>query len=130
MPEFFIKGVPKPKGSVHAYARGVAVHTKTSKEWEQIINFNLLQNVRTGPIFNEGPVFVELDFYLPKPKSARRKSPYVYPDLDKLVRAILDAMTGIIFKDDSQVTEIRTRKLYADNETSAGVKITVEALEL
>jgi crossover junction endodeoxyribonuclease RusA len=35
------------------------------------------------------------------------------PDLDKLVRALLDALTGVVFVDDAQVVELVARKRYA-----------------
>ena len=37
--------------------------------------------------------FVELDFYLPRPKTVKRQWPTVRPDADKLLRAVLDLMT-------------------------------------
>jgi crossover junction endodeoxyribonuclease RusA len=60
-------------------------------------------------------VAIELHFGLPKPKSApkrRRVWPDKRPDLDKLIRAVLDALTQVIFADDSQVVEIRATKDY------------------
>lgn len=53
-----------------------------------------------------------LDFYFLKPKSSKRKHPSVKPDIDKLCRATMDALTGILFADDSQVCELNARKHY------------------
>jgi Holliday junction resolvase RusA-like endonuclease len=36
------------------------------------------------------------------------------PDLDKLIRAILDALTGVVWRDDGQVVDIVASKVYAD----------------
>jgi len=36
-------------------------------------------------------------------------------DVDKLARALLDALTGVYFADDSQVVDLRVRKLFADS---------------
>jgi len=63
----------------------------------------------------EGPVGIDLHFGLPKPKSApkkRRVWPDKRPDLDKLTRAVLDALTYVVYADDSQVVEIRATKDY------------------
>lgn len=48
------------------------------------------------------------------------------PDLDKLVRAVQDALTGIIYKDDGQVCRLTANKNYAAHE---GVRIFVTDLE-
>jgi crossover junction endodeoxyribonuclease RusA len=40
--------------------------------------------------------------------------PAVAPDLDKLIRGVLDALTGICYNDDSQVVDILASKIYAD----------------
>ena len=35
------------------------------------------------------------------------------PDIDNYLKALLDSMTGIVFKDDGQVVECKARKLYS-----------------
>ena len=40
----------------------------------------------------------------------------VMPDIDKLARCALDALTGIVFEDDAQVTELRLRKGFGEPE--------------
>lgn len=70
----------------------------------------------------EGAVAIELDFQVLKPRTVKRAMPTVPPDLDKLIRAALDALTGIVYLDDSQVVEIRSSKSYAEEP---GVDISV-----
>lgn len=76
-----------------------------------------------------GPVRLEVDFFLERPKSVRqsdRALPHVAPDLDKLVRGVGDGIgqSGIIWGDDSQIVEIMARKFYADDrETGATIRI-------
>jgi Holliday junction resolvase RusA-like endonuclease len=65
-------------------------------------------------------------FYLPRPTSvkiAKRPRPSVTPDLDKLLRTVLDALTGIAYLDDAQVVQVTALKSYADHR-SPGVSIT------
>jgi len=71
-----------------------------------------------------------VEFRLPYPKSSVRKYqlgwlPHIkQPDVDKLLRMILDAMTGIVWGDDSQVAFATINKTYAwDNRTGAYVII-------
>ncbi len=76
----------------------------------------------------EGPVKVRFLFLLPRKKTVKRKLPISKydGDVDKLVRAIFDAMTGIVYGDDSQVVDVAASKRYADN-SAPGVWIYVSA---
>jgi Holliday junction resolvase RusA-like endonuclease len=47
-----------------------------------------------------------------KPRTVKREHPTVPPDLDKLIRAVLDGLTAIAYVDDSQVVEIYAKKIY------------------
>jgi Holliday junction resolvase RusA-like endonuclease len=50
------------------------------------------------------------------------------PDLDKLIRAILDGITGILIEDDSQVVNITATKQYAQANEQHGVLIELEEM--
>lgn len=72
----------------------------------------------------QGAIALTCEFFFVKPKSVRRRSlPHVKPDLDKLVRAVNDALESIAFDNDSRVTTIRAIKRYSDKP---GVRITIE----
>ena len=123
----FVRGVPKPKGNLEGFVRGghaVITERKTGgvKEWQAAVHF-VLQDRWTGPPL-EGPVRVHLGFCLLKPPSVPKKRhfPTVKPDIDKLARAVLDAMTGIVFRDDAQVVSLLAAKRY---EAEGGVQIEV-----
>jgi Holliday junction resolvase RusA-like endonuclease len=66
-----------------------------------------------GPV--TGPVSVLVFARLVKPKSSKREQPTVKPDIDNYAKLVLDALNGIAWKDDSQVVEIRVKKMYAVN---------------
>ena len=61
------------------------------------------------------PATISVIFYFTKPDSISkgRVHPVVKPDIDKLLRAVLDALTGVAFKDDAQVVETQTAKRYS-----------------
>jgi Holliday junction resolvase RusA-like endonuclease len=63
--------------------------------------------------FETGPVIVDIQLYFSPPKS-KKALPYPRPDVDKLTRAVLDALTGVAYKDDSQVVQINATKHYLD----------------
>ena len=75
----------------------------------------------------EGPIKVRLLVLLPRKKTVKRKFPISKfdGDVDKLVRAIFDAMTGIVYGDDSQVVDVTASKRYADN-SSPGVWVYID----
>lgn len=122
----FVRGIPAPQGSKFAPKAGVVVDVNPTKlkDWRAAINF-VLQDKWTGSSW-EGPVVVDLAFTLPRPPSVsvkRRPQPVVKPDLDKLVRSVLDALTGICIKDDAQVVEIVASKGYDDEGDGCGLGI-------
>ncbi len=124
----FISGHPKPKGSWTPIRRkngkmGLRPASNKTAKWcadakEQIAI------LWRGPMI-EGPVAVELKFLIPRPKTVVRKYPTgrFDGDIDKLMRGILDAMTGVVYKDDSQVVRGNLEQDYTDG--MAGVWITI-----
>lgn len=84
---------------------------------------------------------LELRFFSERPKNhygtgrntGRLKSsapPYkiTNPDLTKLTRAVEDALTGIIWKDDSQVVQQETMKRYCRGYEKHGVLIIIKTI--
>jgi hypothetical protein len=65
-----------------------------------------------------GPVALRAEFRLPKPASAPKRL-RTWPikarsgDVDKLARACLDALTGVLFADDAQVISLMVTKDWA-----------------
>lgn len=82
-----------------------------------------------GAALLDGPITVGLEFVLYRPKSANKNKPTPpatkKPDIDKLERAILDALTGVIFGDDSQVVTVLKHKRVAEFGESPGVHVCV-----
>lgn len=71
------------------------------------------------------PVKVTAAFVFKAPKKPRASMPTVRPDLDKTLRALLDALTSVCFADDSQVVCIETSKAYGPEDKTI---VTVERL--
>ncbi len=114
---FQVHGLPIPQGSTRAWVlHGKPVITSSAKglaTWRRLVA-DVAQNYAPAEPWL-GPVAIELHFGLPKPKSAPKKKrvwPDKRPDLDKLTRAVLDALTYVVFGDDSQVVEIQASKDY------------------
>ena len=60
------------------------------------------------------PVEISLIFIVARPRTVTRLAPSVPPDLDKLVRAVLDGLTAIAYRDDAQVCTLTATKEYGD----------------
>ena len=108
-----------PQGSMSARTvgpkRAIIYHQSSArlKKWRTAIRKTLL--AESAEVI-DGAVSVELDFILSRPKSTKRALPCVKPDLDKLVRAVLDALEGPSVTNDSRVTSVRASKRYGDTE--------------
>lgn len=63
----------------------------------------------------DGPLEVALKFSFKKPKSAPadRTFPSVKPDIDNLVKLVLDSSNGILWNDDAQVVDLHVYKRYS-----------------
>lgn len=123
-----VVGRPTPQGSKQIFhGRLVEAQSANLKKWRKAIE-DACQPYK-GQNINLGPIRLEVDFYLARPKTVRpqdRPLPIVAPDLDKLVRGVGDGIgqSGIIWGDDSQIVEILARKYYADDRpTGATIRI-------
>jgi Holliday junction resolvase RusA-like endonuclease len=111
---WFVEGVPIPQGSKTAMVvNGRAVMfeaNKKHKAWREHVKATIgsLESPSTQP------VRVELVFWFERPKTVKREFMSVKPDIDKLSRSVLDALTGAVVKDDSQVIILNARKEYGD----------------
>lgn len=133
---FEVRGEPAPQGSLRARAVGKfakAYHQSnpTLQAWRTAVA-SAAQPHAPADLW-DGPVAIRLDFAVLRPASvpthrgrgsARhpvRSWPARAPDLDKYVRAVLDALTQVVWKDDGQVVEIRATKDYG----TPGVRVEV-----
>jgi len=114
---FQVHGLPVPQGSTRSWVvNGRPIITSSAKglsTWRRLVADVAQRFAPEEPW--EGPVGIDLHFGLPKPKSAPKRKrvwPDKRPDLDKLTRAVLDALTYVVFADDSQVVDIRATKEY------------------
>lgn len=131
---FTVHGVAQPKGSARAFvAGGRAVVTSANrnvKAWQQLVALGASDAIRVGRRgLTDGPVRVIVTFHLPRPKKyARRGGAIAHttkPDVDKLARCVLDALTAIVFRDDAQVVELVARKEYAAVDAPASCDVCV-----
>ncbi|MDH7507983.1 MAG: RusA family crossover junction endodeoxyribonuclease [Methanomassiliicoccales archaeon] len=139
--EFFVCGDPKPQGSTRSYYvkkidRVVTIHgNKDTKKWQLRIATEAqhANEKRAVSFYSPDPRFgyeVEAEFVFQRPKSLPKKIILNTrrPDVDKLVRTVLDGLAKVLIPDDSQVVSIITKKRYAVDRESPGVRIAVRRL--
>lgn len=136
---FTAYGVAQPKGSAQAFIpKGwtraiVTSDNPKNKGWQQVVAEAASAALRQqGWVIVEGePLRLRVLFFLPRPKYIKAKTPphVKKPDLDKLIRSVKDALTGVIWQDDSQVDEIVAQKSYAPPGWIPSAVIAVEEKE-
>lgn len=125
-----VYGVAATKGSSRAFPRrsgGVSVvpdNRPSLKAWEERVRA-AGQDVaadRDGQLML-GPLKAVATWLLPRPRghygtrgllASAPAHPVKKPDLDKLARAIFDALKGVWYADDSQLIDIEIHKRFAE----------------
>lgn len=113
---FTAYGNVQPAHRPRAYRVGKGVRMRNDDRhtnWMETIKMQAL-NHRPETLL-DGPLRVTMTVYLLRPKGAKnRLYPHVKPDLSNLVKAVEDALNGLIWTDDSRIVDLRTSKLYGD----------------
>lgn len=124
-----------PQGSKNAYVRGgraVLVDSNARlKPWRAAVRSAAEAAIaEAGWETLDEPCRVYLSFTMPRPKRPRWGLPAVKPDLDKLTRAVFDALTDAgVWRDDSRVVSMEVTKKYEDDEGAVpGVWVEVRGL--
>lgn len=107
---FAIKPVPKGRPRLSRY--GGAYTPKETVEFENAIKALVKGQFRRHPI--EGPLAVEVKLFFKAPKKASK--PYPRGDLDNYVKAVLDALNGVVWVDDAQIIGIAAFKGYDERD--------------
>lgn len=146
---FFAPGRPAVKGNIVKTRFGYRDTSKGLDFWTKVVRGFARGNMQVDKP-EDGLVRVQILFQFVRPKNhfgkrglnskgrnSRRPSSRRNGDIDKLSRAILDALSktpnhpAIVFLDDSQVVELRASKEWASDEPGVGADgafVTVEAI--
>jgi crossover junction endodeoxyribonuclease RusA len=139
---FTVYGEAQSKGNHKAY-QGRGMHfpiiTESNRKvasWQQLVAEAASHALQQRPIEERALLWatlgvrVSIAFYLPRPKKHHTRGVFVphctRPDVDRLTRAVLDALTHVVIHDDKQVTELLAGKYYAEVDGPARVDVRVE----
>lgn len=131
-----VQGRPRPQGS-KTVRRGRALEANPhSRSWRELV----AMAARRGAEDKDcdpftGPVLVHAVFRFARPRTGsplRRAVPYTSatPDLDKLLRAALDALqvAGVLCND-CQVVAVSSTKKYVDTPEEEGLSLRVQPVD-
>lgn len=136
---FSVPGVAQPQGSARAYTykrrpeKGGGFGARVESDNKQLAAWRELVGWRAKAAYAGrrqivGPVRLVAVCILPRPKTVKRSAHTVKPDVDKLARALADALTGVLYVDDAQIAELQVKKVYAGVGESPRVDISITAL--
>lgn len=122
MKQLTIDGVPVAKGRPRLGRYGTYTPKKT-QEYEEYVKMCWV--AKYGAIQPaEQPLEVNIVFYMPIPKgySKKQKAEILSgrlkhtkkPDIDNLIKSVLDALNGLAYADDSQIIKVTAVKRYAE----------------
>lgn len=123
---FTIHGTPRPAGSKRHVGNGVIIDSSGAKGREWRASIQEAAREHAGELLR-GPLQLVANFYFPRPKGHYRTGknsgflsssaphfPTSRPDTTKLLRALEDALSQVIWKDDSQIVSQHASKNYGE----------------
>lgn len=119
---FVVLGTPVGKGRPRFARRGNFIATYTPEKtvkFEELVKFSYVYSGQKS-FGADIPLSVNIKAYFPFPKSAPKKfvalgePPFTHkPDCDNIAKSVLDALNGVAFHDESQVSKLVIHKFYS-----------------
>lgn len=135
---FTIPGKPYGKKRPR-FGGGRAYNPKENREYERLVAFSFKSAAIKAripvfpPPFGRKPIGIQVTAYYPIPKSTRKRdaekmlsgelTPTVKPDLDNVLKAVLDGLNGIAYQDDKQIVELKSTKRFTRGQGAIVVKV-------
>jgi Holliday junction resolvase RusA-like endonuclease len=147
----FIFGDPKGQPRTRAFARKMGskyvarvYDSDVADAWKRAVDLGLEREFAANPTLRDDVCSFDcsLTFFFRRPKSHFGKGGYTKasapifhvskPDADNLAKLVLDRIThgGRIWRDDSQVSRLRTDKYWAITDARIGVYISIKRSEV
>ena len=125
--EFIVLGNPQGKSRARTVRNKYTskVHSFTpekTQSYEDLIRWSFKE--AGGEYFGENPIRIDITAHFPIPQSFSKKKrlqaitgvlkPTKKPDCDNIIKVVLDALNGVAYHDDKQVTGVICNKFYGD----------------
>lgn len=136
---FSILGTPTGKGRPRFY-RGRAVTPKKTRDYEALVRHEAQQAlehmVQLPDMHASCEITIDAYYQIPKSYSKKQRQQIAEsgawvvrpdkPDLDNVIKSILDGMNGIVYRDDVQVVSLRAKKHWCEGEELPRVDVRIE----
>lgn len=107
--EIVIDGEPVAKARPRFTRTGQVYTPEKSRRYERLVH-----DTFKGKPF-QGAIYVKIEAYLKKPKINKSPFPTKKPDIDNIVKSILDGLNGKAWEDDKQVVKLTASKYWSDS---------------
>lgn len=137
MVHIIVDGEPVPKGRPRFTMRAGFPQSYTPEktvEYEKRVR-DAYKNGE-GEFFADKPIEVMVEAFFPVPRSMPKKRRALMeqgfelhckrPDLDNVVKAVLDALNGTAYEDDCRIIRLKAEKWYSDRPRT---EITIKEIE-
>lgn len=142
---FFVPGCPIAQPRIKArgvfargrvFARVYEPGGKTSpvRQWKSDLQAEAYKHVNGSLL--AGPLALKATFFFPRPQRLNRSKdpvgpiPYdVKPDIENVLKALMDSMTGIIYNDDRQIASICVEKFFARKGGDPGTRVEISEIQ-
>lgn len=120
---FTVLGKPQGKARPRFDGRSGRTYTpKGTKEYEELVRSCYLRAHKNACLSGEITAEITAYFLVPKSVSKTKRAamiagkinPTSKPDADNIIKAVLDALNGYAYKDDSAVVKVTATKKYSE----------------
>lgn len=124
--KFTVYGKPQGKARPRFTRQGRAYTPKNTVDYEKQIKQAYI-SAGGEMISDTAPILIRITACFKKAKSNKMQFPTLKPDTDNIAKAVCDALNGIAYKDDKQITCLTVDKVWAEDGIER-VEIDVEQL--
>lgn len=141
MISFVVNAVPVAQPRARAFSIAGRPRIVSAPARHPVIDFKAACRLAATTAYNgpplNVPLWVSLLFVMPRPGNMiwkKRSMPRVphgkKPDLDNLMKAGLDALNGLVWRDDSLLAQVVARKVIASGDEQPRVEIEIHEFEV
>lgn len=133
-----VNGEPVPKARPRHTKSGHTYTPATTRDFEAKVRDAFIQGY-PGEYPSTKPIAMNIEFGTALPKSypkgdkrlanAGRLRPTKKPDIDNLIKSVLDGLNQVAYQDDKQVVEVVATKWYAPEGQEGYTEISISELD-